>query len=45
MERPEGVWAGAVKVVCPKRQPIITAGRELLDRPEADPPMAPAKNP
>jgi UDP-N-acetylglucosamine 2-epimerase (non-hydrolysing) len=44
-ERPEGVWAGTVKLVGAHREKIVTGVRELLDDPAAYRAMAQAQNP
>jgi UDP-N-acetylglucosamine 2-epimerase (non-hydrolysing) len=44
-ERPEGVWAGTVKLVGPDRPRILTGVRELLENPTSYKAMAQAKNP
>jgi UDP-N-acetylglucosamine 2-epimerase (non-hydrolysing) len=44
-ERPEGVWAGTVKLVGASRENIFRATQELLDNPDCYQAMAQAKNP
>jgi UDP-N-acetylglucosamine 2-epimerase (non-hydrolysing) len=44
-ERPEGVWAGTVKLVGPDRQRILAGVRELLEDPASYKAMAQAQNP
>ena len=44
-ERPEGVWAGTVKLVGADRKKIFQGIKELLDNPEAYAAMAQARNP
>jgi len=44
-ERPEGVWAGTVKLVGASREKIFRAAQELLDNPDRYQAMAQAKNP
>ena len=44
-ERPEGVWAGTVKLVGASREKIFRAAQELLDNPACYQAMAQAKNP
>lgn len=44
-ERPEGVWAGAVKLVGTERERIIREIRELMDNPASYQAMAQARNP
>jgi UDP-N-acetylglucosamine 2-epimerase (non-hydrolysing) len=44
-ERPEGVWAGTVKLVGTDRERILTNVRELLDNPASYAHMAQAQNP
>jgi UDP-N-acetylglucosamine 2-epimerase (non-hydrolysing) len=44
-ERPEGVWAGTVKLVGARRQKILHAIQELLQNPANYAAMAQAKNP
>jgi UDP-N-acetylglucosamine 2-epimerase (non-hydrolysing) len=44
-ERPEGVWAGTVKLVGPDRPRILAGVRELLENPASYTAMAQAKNP
>jgi UDP-N-acetylglucosamine 2-epimerase (non-hydrolysing) len=44
-ERPEGVWAGTVKLVGPDRQRILAGVRELLEDPSSYTAMAQAQNP
>ncbi len=44
-ERPEGVWAGTVKLVGADRERILAGVRELLDRDAAYQAMARAQNP
>jgi len=44
-ERPEGVWAGTVKLVGPDRERILAGVRELLDDPASYQAMAQARNP
>jgi UDP-N-acetylglucosamine 2-epimerase (non-hydrolysing) len=44
-ERPEGVWAGTVKLVGTSREKIFRAAQELLDNPDCYQAMAQAKNP
>lgn len=44
-ERPEGLWAGAVKLVGTDREKIFTEVRELLDNPASYQAMAQARNP
>jgi UDP-N-acetylglucosamine 2-epimerase (non-hydrolysing) len=43
-ERPEGVWAGTVKLVCADREKFFTGVRELLDDPAAYRSMAQVQN-
>jgi UDP-N-acetylglucosamine 2-epimerase (non-hydrolysing) len=44
-ERPEGVWAGTVKLVGPNRNGILAGVRELLEDPARYQAMAQARNP
>jgi UDP-N-acetylglucosamine 2-epimerase (non-hydrolysing) len=44
-ERPEGVWAGTVKLVGADREKIFQGIKELLDHPAAYAAMAQAQNP
>ena len=44
-ERPEGLWAGTVKLVGTERENIFAEVRELLDNPLSYQAMAQAKNP
>jgi len=44
-ERPEGVWAGTVKLVGPHRERIFSEVAELLDNPDSYQSMAHAQNP
>ena len=44
-ERPEGVWAGIVKLVGASREKIFRAAQELLDNPDCYQAIAQAKNP
>ncbi len=44
-ERPEGVWAGTVKLVGASREKIFRAAQELLNNPDCYQAMAQAKNP
>lgn len=44
-ERPEGVWAGTVKLVGPFRERILAGVHDLLDNPESYQAMAQAQNP
>jgi UDP-N-acetylglucosamine 2-epimerase (non-hydrolysing) len=44
-ERPEGVWAGTVKLVGPNRNGILAGVRELLEELASYRAMAQAKNP
>jgi len=44
-ERPEGVWAGTVKLVGTSREKIVRAAQEILDNPDCYQAMAQAKNP
>jgi UDP-N-acetylglucosamine 2-epimerase (non-hydrolysing) len=44
-ERPEGVWAGTVKLVGPDRHRILAGVRELLENPDSYTAMAQARNP
>jgi UDP-N-acetylglucosamine 2-epimerase (non-hydrolysing) len=44
-ERPEGLWAGTVKLVGTDRKNIFTAVKELLDNPASYQAMAQAQNP
>ena len=44
-ERPEGVWAGTVKLVGPDRRRILAGVKELLENPANYAAMAQAKNP
>jgi UDP-N-acetylglucosamine 2-epimerase (non-hydrolysing) len=44
-ERPEGVWAGTVKLVGASREKIFQATQELLDNPDCYQAIAQAKNP
>ncbi len=44
-ERPEGLWAGAVKLVGTRREQIFRAVRELLENPASYRAMAQAGNP
>jgi UDP-N-acetylglucosamine 2-epimerase (non-hydrolysing) len=44
-ERPEGVWAGTVKLVGTSREKIFREAQELLDNPDCYHAMAQAKNP
>lgn len=44
-ERPEGVWAGTVRLVGADRETIFQGVKELLDNPKAYAAMAQARNP
>lgn len=44
-ERPEGVWAGTVKLVGPHRERILMGVKELLEDPDSYRAMAQAQNP
>lgn len=44
-ERPEGVWAGTVKLVGPDRERILEGVKELLEDPDSYRAMAQAQNP